>query len=362
MAELEADESIDPAKRREWLEAIRQADPKLLPLLIPTCRAYLALSAQAAQRARGATPQAATSGTAEQQPAPARSSGEAAEPLPPAPLRQNETQLAFVNNNGRPVETPPANSPPGAVMRASYESTRSPADWRTHLAAAIEGLEAGCDVSAHSSRAADEAARLRLLYLAAGRRDDALEPVPSLNATMQDFWSKELFGLATLMDSELISDPSRRTAEAKRSLDEALTRLGEASPLVVRNLAFVRRVDSWGIYEPFEKYEFLPRQKLLLYAEVENFKSNETPKGYHTALRSSYQIFDSRGQRVAAHEFNTSEEYCRNPRHDYFFDYEFSLPETIYPGKYILQLTVADLNNQKIGQSSIEFTIKQAGE
>jgi hypothetical protein len=135
--------------------------------------------------------------------------------------------------------------------------------------------------------------------------------------------------------------------------------LGESSPLVVKNLAFVTEVQSFGAYKPVLKNEFAPGQRLLLYAELENFKSNETAKGCSTALQSSYLILDSRGQRVADHEFSVNEECCRNPRRDFFIGYEFLLPKHIYPGKHTLQLTVTDLNSQKIGQSSIEFNITE---
>ena len=68
---------------------------------------------------------------------------------------------------------------------------------------------------------------------------------------------------------------------------------------MVRNLAFCTEVQSYGCVKPFKAYEFAPGQEVLLYAEVENFTSEATPKGYHTALRSSYQVLDGRGQRVA---------------------------------------------------------------
>ena len=52
-----------------------------------------------------------------------------------------------------------------------------------------------------------------------------------------------------------------------------------------------------------------------------SFKSEATPKGFHTALRSSYQILDQQGRRVIQHDLGTTEEYCRNGRRDYFIRY-----------------------------------------
>ena len=85
-------------------------------------------------------------------------------------------------------------------------------------------------------------------------------------------------------------------------------------------------VQSYGCYTPFKKYEFLPDQEVLLYAEVENFGIESTPKGYHTSLRSSYQILDKSGQRIADHAISTTEEYCQNPRRDFFIGYQLRMP------------------------------------
>ena len=95
----------------------------------------------------------------------------------------------------------------------------------------------------------------------------------------------------------------------------------------------------------------------MVYVEVENFKSEETPKGFHTALKSSYQILDAQGRRVTEHELPLTEEHCQNRRRDYFIRYFVTLPQRIYDGKYTLQLTIEDTLGHKVGQSSIDFTV-----
>jgi hypothetical protein len=198
-----------------------------------------------------------------------------------------------------------------------------------------------------------------MLYLLAGRRDDALRPIASAPASQQGFWVAELYGLSTWLDTQRNADEPRRAAEAKQHLGEAVNRLGESCPLVVRSLAFCTEIQSFGCVKPFAQTEFQPGQAVLLYAEIENLSSEATPKGVHTSIQSSYQIFDNRGQRVADEEFTATEEYCRNPRRDYFVGYELHLPERVYPGKHTLQLTVRDTKSQKIGQATIDFTVKK---
>jgi len=397
IAEIQELGTLDPAAREELLEDLKQTDPKLWPLVAQQVRANLAWQRQAGQWEKATSVLARAGGAGSPRPTPPAVQtaiepvdGETAGSHAPAESspRTNDfpahgRRLPPPNNailppeeapegdypstdrsaaSDRVLRLPPPNrqaaeEPAGQVVAASYDSKPGD-DWQTHLEEAIRLLESDAARAPHSDSELARQARLRMLYLVGNRRDEALRPIPSLDSTMQEFWSKQLYGLATLIDPELISDSGHRKAEAKQQLDEAVRKLGESCPLVVRNLAFATEIELFGRFKPFEKYEFEPGQRLLLYAELDNFKTKETPRGFHTATRSSYQIFDSSGRRVAEHESPPSEEYCSGPRRDYFILYDLCLPKRIFPGKHVLQLTVADLNSQKIGQSLIEFTVK----
>jgi hypothetical protein len=135
-----------------------------------------------------------------------------------------------------------------------------------------------------------------------------------------------------------------------------------SAPLVVRNIAFCSEVRSYGCTKRFEKYEFETNQEVLLYAELENFVSEPTANGYRTALGSRYRIVDGRGRQVLEHAFAGTEEYCQNPRRDFFISYHVRLPKSVSPGKYALQLSIEDLTSHKSGAASIEFDMKRAKE
>jgi hypothetical protein len=392
IAEIQELKSLDPAAQEQLLANLRQTPPDLWPLVVQQFRANIAYRRQMEEHDRlaqhaGGTGAASAPGVAlvssDSRPA-ATPPGSAADPAMRPPHAQESASscaapvAAQPGGGGGRADDPRAGpalaakaavaplpgGPAGSaaartpVAVAGYESQPSK-DWQIPLGEAIRGLEAAVNPTPQSAAEIAQHARLRMLYLLVGRRDDALRPIPSISPSLQDFWSKQLFGLATLLDTDQITDPTRRAGEAERHLIEAIARLGESSPLVVKNLTFVTEVQSFGVYKPLAKTDFAPGQRLLLYAEVENFKTNETAKGCSTALQSSYQILDSRGQRVADHEFSVNEECCRNPRRDFFIGYEFVLPKHIYPGKHTLQLTVTDLNSQKIGQSNIEFNITE---
>jgi hypothetical protein len=98
---------------------------------------------------------------------------------------------------------------------------------------------------------------------------------------------------------------------------------------------------------------------VLLYAELENFTSEPIEKGFRTSLRSGYQIVDHLGQQVVWHEFPATQDFCKNPRRDFFLAYHLRLPKQMAPGKYLLRLLIQDTTRQKTGQASIEFTVKE---
>jgi hypothetical protein len=413
MAELHQLGALDPAAQNKLMDDLRQTDPALWPLVMQQFRAAIAykrrMAAHEAMALSGTLP---VSGSAAASSSLASGSVGATSPLPtgnlaagdlavnsslasttvapsvgqsaervsrlppagnvqpvfnPAPKNTDQAAVKVPADSQSAKSTPEGPQPKqsgkeSGVISASYDapSPSQPGDWQGDLTSAIKALEGTASSDPKTAEQLAQQARLRMLYVLAGRRDDALKPIPSAPPAMQEFWTKELYGLAMLLDSEKTPDAIRRAAESKQVLSEAISRLGETAPLVVRNLAFCTAIQSYGCTTPFKKYEFVPDQEALLYAEMENFASESTAKGYHTQLRSSYQILDSAGQRVADHTFTTTEEYCQNARRDFFIGYHLRMPKRINPGRYTLQLTIEDLKSQKVGQSSIEFTIKEA--
>lgn len=375
--ELEDAPHIDPATRSQILATALQAPPEQQSQLIRQYRAMLALGQNAVAQAAPAPtpPQPAPNPLSATVPPPAELAvaekvetvvpASHNEPIEPESLADMERKLkAFLlkhAEDGAPLPNAAAESsekPSAPLPEAATEAVSPKMTWQELVDLAIEKLEAKKERKLDSELGEQDEARLRMLYLIAGRRDDAVRAISKLEPEMQEYWSKQFYALATLLNCEAIADRSNRLVESKRNLDEAIRRLGESAPLFVRNLAFITEVESYGAYTPFDDYEFQPGEKVMLYAEVENYRCKETARGYHTALRSSYEIFDSSRRKVADHEFSSNEEYCKNARRDFFTAYEFSLPENLPAGKYVLRLTVADLNGDKAGESSITFHIR----
>jgi len=304
------------------------------------------------------------------------------EPLPPAseqPANVAQVQPGVPASPNAPVqvavstETPagPTNPQASTVTQAAAVGDAQTAslavatsdvamsgDWQANLQNAITALEAQLGDSPHNDDDIRRQATLRMLHLAAGNTEEAVTPINGISPLQQDFWAKQMYGLGAMLDSEGHPRVDQRAAEAAMHLVEANTRLGEMAQLVVRNLNFCTEVTSFGVYQPFAETKFSAGQEVLLYAEIENFKSEQTEKGWHSSLRSSYEILDPQGHRVADHEFAVTQDNCRNQRRDFFILYNLFMPERIYPGTYTLQLTIEDALSNKIGQSSIDFEIE----
>lgn len=396
IAELEEFGPLDPQFKRELIADLRKTPPELWEPTVRVYRSALAYRRQLAARAAEekkeapaapvdesviaarddsvpALPGGARAGRIDEssrvaqvvvEDNPSRPTSEPAAPTQKVPVRAAapEPASAAVMNALAAVERETSDA---AVTPASFTGEpRAPEvkelTWEGHLDRAIAGLQAAAGDETHDPDELRRQVNLRLLYLAAGRREKALRPIPGLSAARHDFWSKQLYALATYLDHEQIADPADRAAAALQYLHEAAAQLAEMGTLRVKNLAFCSEVKSYGVYTKFDRYEFAPDQQVLLYAEVENFRSEETEDGYVTELRSSYQILDSRGQRVETKEFPVTREVCHNRRRDFFMRYFINIPKRIYDGAYTLKLTIEDVKNQKFNQASIKFEVKGA--
>ncbi|RMG01176.1 MAG: hypothetical protein D6741_05615, partial [Planctomycetota bacterium] len=236
--------------------------------------------------------------------------------------------------------------------------TPRPNDWRGAVEAAIENLRARIENADDQDESYRLQLKLRLLQAALGRRDESMDPITGIDPALQDYWSTQFFVYSLLEDLSVEKPSAGQLAEARDHVLHAAVRLGERCEVTIKNLAFVTSVQSWGVYTPFDKYEFSPGQKVLLYAEVENLEAVASPKGYHTAWRCSYEIFDEEGRRIADYEYPSAEEFCRGRRRDFFISCQFALPESISTGKHTLRLTVVDVNSDRIGRASIDFRVK----
>ena len=200
---------------------------------------------------------------------------------------------------------------------------------------------------------------LRMLYLLAGQPAKSLEPISGVDAPDQEFWQQVFWGVSNYFDKSAMADPTDRATQTVTQLRTAVHRLQEKSKLELRNVAFCQKIVNYGNYERVKRDEFTPGQMVLLYAEVENFKSEPTTDGpYRTILKSTIEIIDSHGQAVQSMPFPPTDDLCANPRRDYYNSYEFAIPQRIGLGPHTLKLTVEDQVSRKLATYTVNFTVK----
>ena len=303
--------------------------------------------ANVASSATAAAPQTATAASAASVYSPAGQLPPPTEPTPP-PAATARQEAA---NDGQP---PVATQPPTL------------AEHRAALIAALETeIRQRREAKAEPAELARLELQLRLLYLLAERPDDAVAAIDALSAPERESCKHLLFGLATLMAEEPPSRAPHRNAKVLRALRDATSELAAGSRLDLRNMAFCEKVEYFGWYTEFPRYEFTPKQQVILYVEVENYAAEaKGPQSFETELQGSYQIFDASGQIIAERKLPLDREVCRNYRRDYFLAYRIYMPDNIAPGGYRLELTLEDLKargqfqGRKLGLATIDFSIR----
>jgi hypothetical protein len=246
--------------------------------------------------------------------------------------------------------------------RLSADSTTDPGshDWRQDVDQAIKDLQQRLPDAPQTTAEVHQQVSLRLLELLAGRTEDALKPIPNISHEEQDYWSGQIYALATYLDHHSQPDDKRRAAASVAHLEEAVSHLRELGSLALRNLTFCKHVYDFGAYEPYDEAQFAAGQQVTLYVEVENYHSDSTDKGYCTSLGTSYEVFDEQGKRIEGGDFPDVEDCCRSHRRDFHIQYGMAIPKKLGPGKYRLDLVMKDRRGDKLGHASIDFEVRGA--
>lgn len=256
---------------------------------------------------------------------------------------------------------------PSASSEKQNEGTKSPASeitvdsgsWKSNLSEAIEQLKQQLSQSPQleANVRLQQEATLRLLQLANGNVDDAMEPIQQLDDDEKQFFRKEFLALHEAIQPEGIPIKSRRWGTVLASHRTAADHLASISNLEIKSTAFCTEVEGYGVINKFSKYQFKPDEELLLYCELDNVKADEVKEGFETKLQGSYQIIDRNGVRVADQALPIMTDTCKNRRRDYFIAYRIYMPTPIAPGSYQLHLSIEDMKANKFGQSTIDFQI-----
>ena len=237
--------------------------------------------------------------------------------------------------------------------------------WQNELEQLIARVETELGQSKSDSAGTDQdydlkkQVHLRLLYLMAQRQEEAISAIPDVPSSQQEYWQQMVWAMSNSLDTTQFPDPDQRAIHTVGPLAAALRQVREQAGLSIKNMAFCRKISYFGNYERFPRNDFTAGHEVLLYTEIENFVSAPTGDGeYRTSLKSLIEIADSQGRTVWTKGFPSTEDFCRNPRRDYFHNYQFYIPEDLSTGAYTLKLTIVDELGKKKGTNSLNFVLK----
>lgn len=290
-----------------------------------------------------------------------------APPAPPSGLGNVAT--GFVQNvvnlvPGRNGQATTANLP-AASPNIPPGTNDASQDWRTALEQTIGLLEQRLSAMppATTPEAKQELLKLhtslRMLYLIGNHQERALTAIPGIEPAEQEFWQQLMWGTMNALDVEHMPLAKDRATQTMAQLNSAIRRLQEQADLQVRHVTFCQQIVGFGNYEKLARSEFSPGQEVLMYADIDNFKSDPTADGqYRTLLRSTIELMSPSGEIRKRIDFPATEDTCSTYRRDYFHNYQFRIPERMPLGPHVLKLTVFDELSGKMNSYSLNFVVK----
>lgn len=142
-----------------------------------------------------------------------------------------------------------------------------------------------------------------------------------------------------------------------RDILQKINEVFGAQPLQINQLALCRRVDSYGVYEPFATTRFLAGRKnrVLVYVELENFKHEPQNDGrFEVRLEQSVELYDATGEMAVWRQGPVElVDISRNKRRDFFIVYPIDLPARLTVGRYLLKVRVADKHTNSLCEQTM---------
>jgi|GEM_PF-6231735 len=314
------------------------------------------------------------------------SSLDAANDVDTRPKFVDNDQLAVRTNNTRPQNTTPPtniNNTPGGAPKISSVTVESPSAAVANTNPVTPRNNTNANNSVPTKDPAIEAQRLeiqeqqakvaadptniqalfklRMLYLLSGRETDAFAPIDGIPTATQDIVLAQLrsFDAARTVS---INDPATSAnaqLEAMRNLQE---KLREQADLQVPKVVLCTEIVAFGKYTPFASTDFEAGydHDVVLYVEVDNFKSEQTAGGqYRTKFAARVSMLSKDGEQLSTFvEEPNIEDINRRPRRDFFMSFgPFTIPGVFPAGEYVIKVQVDDLLANKTNSNKTSFRL-----
>ena len=238
--------------------------------------------------------------------------------------------------------------------------------WDVQLDQVISRVEGQIQSESDTNNRNGLEVHLRLLQVLKRQLESVEVRQASMSATEKAYWQHQLDAINVMLETD--SKHSTHQAKNQATLDtldhlrKAIHRLEAIAGLQAANPAFCSRITGFGQFQPMPSNNFSPLQRLLVYCEVENYRSEQKSLNqglrFHTQLQGSYAIYDSQGRVVQQAEFPAVEDVARQKRRDFYMYFPVQLND-LASGEYRMELLIEDhYANKTAAVPSMRFQVR----
>jgi hypothetical protein len=199
---------------------------------------------------------------------------------------------------------------------------------------------------------------LRLLYMVAGRSAESMRVIESLPEEEQEFWQSMMLSMNRYRSGGSRSDRAEQLSETLSHLRTASQKLQPLCKLQMRRVMLCDRINGFGQISAFPTSDFNPGQRVLIYSDVLNFRSELTSDGTYRSEFAAEISFMRQGDDEAAETIRFPQilDSCNTERTDYFQSFEITLPALA--GQYQLIIRLRDQLSLQTTESHLTFNIR----
>jgi hypothetical protein len=271
----------------------------------------------------------------------------AKDPAPGQPARR--MQVASANVGMRAAASPPVSAEP-TVDELTRRLAQHAKDYPAEVAGQFD---------------------YQLLQFVRGDSVPNLQDLAGLSNEDREMLSALLDGL-TNFRSALRADNNMLLSRKIRPILDSADRLRTQAELSIPTVALCTDVLMYGNYKPIEPARLTvgDERKMCVYCEVANFDSQlDASKMWETKLRMDVVLYEDQGLEVwspdrrssgnakASDAIRTVTDQSRTRRHDFFLIRPIRLPKTLGVGRYILKVTVVDLEANRVAENTLPLEI-----
>jgi hypothetical protein len=199
--------------------------------------------------------------------------------------------------------------------------------------------------------------KLRLLELSVGNRGEAVKPLVSAEKSVNEFWTDQMLGLATIMDETVIPNRVTRYDSALLRFESGVLALRQVCPLRLRNVQLVRNDDqnyiSFGNFQTRTE-DCKASEVIFIYLELENPTIKNSSQGYTVKVSVDCEIIDSKANVIQKRSMGIVEDISTVQKRDHFIKMALDLKKNLPQGYYNLRIRVTDLNSNESQKSAEE--------